>query len=143
MGEFSDSVMIALLPTSSAWCKQPLPHMTLVYCGKTDDLNLGNKNEMAKVALNLAMSCCPLTCAVTGVDGYGDDGSEEVLTLQTTPELLAMRSTVEKWNASEYSFSPHVTCGPLGTVGDDIPSEISFDRICVCWGDEQMSFKMI
>lgn len=143
MNDFSDSVMMALLPTTSDWCKQPLPHMTLVYAGDKNDLSIGTKNEMAKAAMHLAMVNHLLTVPVIGVDSFGDNKDEEVLTLEATPQLLAMRSIVQRWNASQWPFSPHVTCGPIGSVGGNIPSSISFDQIALVWGTEMMAFKMI
>ncbi len=46
---------------------------------------------------------------VLGTDIFGDEEKVNVLRLQPTPELLAMRRSVENWNASEHPFNPHVT----------------------------------
>lgn len=143
MDNFSDSVMVALLPTTTDWCKTPLPHMTLVYCGTVDSLSIGQRNELTKLALDMAMTCSPMTIPVTGVEHFGDEGDVEVLTLEPIPQLLAMRSVFEDWNASEFSFSPHCTVGPVGSASSDTPRDLTFDRICVCWGDEQTPFKML
>jgi hypothetical protein len=38
MSEFDSSVMVALLPTTTYWCHQELPHVTLIYAGQIPDL---------------------------------------------------------------------------------------------------------
>ncbi len=66
MDDFSDSVMIALLPTTSDWCHIELPHLTLVYVGEMDDLKPTVFNELAKDAAMLAMMARPITLNVIG-----------------------------------------------------------------------------
>lgn len=137
-------VMIALLPITTDWCKLELPHMTLVYCGTTDDLEPSAFNEIAKDAGSIAMMCPPIMLRVMGVDQFGGGDQEAVmaLKLQPTPELWAMRRSVEKWNASKYSFSPHCTIGPVGVLPQDIPSALAFDRVFVGFGAENLTFRM-
>lgn len=142
MVDFDDSVMIALLPTYSDWCKIKIPHMTLVYVGETKDLRPGSFNELAKDASSIAMLSGPITLRVTGVEvfGGGDEEKVDVLTLQASSELLAMRRTVESWNASEHPFNPHCTIGPAGSFLEFPPHVVSFDRISVHWGKEVITF---
>ena len=143
MNDFSQSVMIALLPTTTDWCKIDLPHMTLVYCGEMEMLMQGDHNELAKLAITLAMTCSKLTLTVLGVKQFGDDQPVEVLLLRPDPQLIAMRHMVESWNASEHPFNPHTTVGPLGSVvEEEIPDTLTFDRIAVGWGDSLLTYQL-
>lgn len=54
MDGYNNSVMIALLPTTSDWCSLELPHMTLVYAGEIKDLPTYAFNELAKDASYLS-----------------------------------------------------------------------------------------
>lgn len=143
--DFNESVMIALLPTTSDWCAQPLPHMTLVFAGNISDLQAGAQNELAKIALTLAITCHKMQLVVMGKDILGSgDSMVEVLLLRPMPELLAMRSIVEPWNASEFTdFKPHATIGPIGSGKDTIPNYLIFDRIALAWGNELLEFKLL
>lgn len=142
----SDSAMIALLPMTDDWCKIDLPHMTLVYAGKLDDLNASEFNEMAKDASSLASICRPLYLKVKGTEvlGKGDEENPlvDALILQPTQELLAMRRAVDHWNASEFPFKPHCTIGPTGLPVENRPYSLAFDRIMVAWGDDQLTFRL-
>lgn len=143
MEDYSGSVMIALLPITSDWCKIELPHLTLVYCGETKDLNPTDFNDIAKDASMLATLSTPLTLRVMGVElfGRGDEEKVDVLRLQATPDLMAMRRAVEKWNSSEYPFKPHCTIGPQGSFIDP-PRYLAFNRILVGWGEETITFSI-
>ncbi len=144
MDDNSESVMLALLPISSEWCRIELPHLTLVYAGKKEDLAPGAFNELAKDASMLAMLTTPLTLRVIGTEvfgGRGYDDKVDVLRFQSTPELLAMRRTVERWNASEFEFKPHATIGPTGTFVE-MPRFVAFNRIMVGWGKENLTFSL-
>jgi 2'-5' RNA ligase len=141
------SVMIALLPIASDWCKLELPHMTLVYAGEIPDLNPSEFNEIAKDAASIAMLSGPITLKVTGIEVFGDTDKVDVLKLQPTSELLAMRRMVENWNASDFPFSPHATIGPVGSSvalqqTGDIPRWVAFNRVYVGWGEESLTFLM-
>ena len=137
-----DSAMIALLPITSDWCKIDLPHMTLVYAGLIKDLSLTDFNELAKDAASLAMISNTVYTKVSGVEVFGDTEKVNVLKLQMTPELFAMRKFVEKWNVSKFPFSPHCTIGPVGPPLDYPPNALAFNRIMVGWGNDQMTFRM-
>jgi 2'-5' RNA ligase len=142
----SDSAMIALLPVTNDWCRQELAHLTLVYAGLVKDLKPTDFNELGKDASALSMLASPLMLRVTGVQVFGpDDDKVDVLTLQPSSELWAMRRAVEDWNQSQFEFSPHCTIGPsLGSppisYNQNIPSYLAFDRIMVAWGDDALTF---
>lgn len=135
-----ESVMIALLPTTTEWCKIDLPHMTLVYAGLMKDLKPTKFNEIAKDAAMLAMLVNPITLPIVSREVFGDEDKVDVFRLQESSELLAMRRAVESWNVSAHSFKPHVTIGPVGTFTEYPPSHLSFDRIMVGWGSERLTF---
>lgn len=143
MDQFQESVMIALLPTTSEWCHIDLPHMTLVYVGEIPDLPPTLHNVIAKQILSIALACSTLTLDVLGLELFGDNKDTEVFTLGTNPQLLAMRAMVEQWNASEYEFNPHVTIGPIGSFAGNQPMSITFDRVAVSWGEDLLEFKFI
>ena len=141
--DFSESVMIALLPTTSEWCHIELPHLTLVYAGEIPDHIPTVHNKMVKTTLDLALAYSPLILETEGVETFGDeDYRVDVYTLIPTAELMAMRSIVEKWNVSEYPFRPHVTIGPEGTANQTMPKTIVFDKLLVSWGNNHIQFKL-
>lgn len=135
-------VMIALLPITTDWSKLDVPHMTLVYAGEVDDLPETAYVELAKDAAMLAMLSRPVQLKVKEKAIFGSDDEEkvDVFRLQPTSELLAMRRSVERWNASEFPFNPHVTIGPAGTFLEFSPTYLAFDRVCLGWGDEYLTF---
>ncbi len=139
MDDFSDSVMIALLPATNDWCRIELPHMTLVYVGEIGDLKSTVFNELAKDVSMLAALTNPITLKVMGVEIFGDEDKVDVLRLQITPEVGAMRRAVEHWNANEYPFRPHATIGPAGSSIES-PGHITFNRLMVGWGKEALTF---
>ena len=138
----NQGIMIALLPVSSEWCEIELPHLTLVYAGTVDKRSLSDHNALAKDAAMMAQVCRPFALAVTHVDVFGDEEKVDVLRFRPTPELMAMRRMVERWNASQHSFKPHSTIGPVKYGRDvrDFPRIVGFDRLMVGWGDDQMTF---
>lgn len=142
----STGVMIALLPITDEWCKIELPHMTLVYAGDVEDHENyeGAFNDMAKDAAMLALLSNPITLRVKGKEVFGGEGEDrvDVLRLQPTAELIAMRRAVQRWNKSEWEFKPHVTIGPEGSFIEFIPRFISFEKIHVAFGDESLTFLM-
>lgn len=142
----NDGVMITLLPIVSDWCKIDVPHMTLVYAGKEEDLTPAEINQLAKDTADLALLSSPMYFRVKGVETFGDGSDSnplvDVFTLQPTPELMAMRRSVEGWNASEFPFRPHCTIGPAGGVIENRPMTIAFDRLMVAWGDNQLIFNL-
>lgn len=141
MDSFEDSAMIALLPTSSDWCQLELPHMTLVYAGEINKLRPSSFNALAKNAASVAMLSGQVTTKVLGVEVFGDAPSTvDVLKLEPTTQILSMRHLVEEWDASEWPFSPHATMGPEGASMGHIPLFLTFDRIMVAWGNENITF---
>lgn len=138
-----DGVMIAYLPTDESWCKQDLPHMTLVYAGAIDTLEPTTFNELAKDAITAGRLTGPLMLDVMGVEVFGEEDKVDVLRLYPTPKLLTARALVEKWNGSSYTeFSPHATVGPEGTAEGYIPAKLYFDRIMVAWGYRRLIFPL-
>lgn len=139
----SGGVMLALIPTNTEWCKAKCPHMTLVYAGQVTDLKPTDFNELGKEASDLALLSRPITLKVAGTEEFGDGSVDnpmvEVLTLQSTPELRAMRRAVEGWDASSFPFTPHVTVGPIGTLVDPMtmPTWLTFNKLMVAWGSDQ------
>lgn len=145
MDKNTDSVMIALLPITSDWCHIDLPHLTLVYAGKAEDLQPGDFNKLAKDACSLSMMTRPITLRVLSREQFGNwstdpEDAVDVYRLQPTSELLAMRHFVDSWNASEHPFNPHVTIGRPNAVVEVPPTYVAFDRICVGWGSEYLTF---
>lgn len=140
MKDYDGAAMIALIPTTSDWCKIDLPHMTLVYAGLIADRNQGDFNAMAKDAASIAMLARPISLKVIGVEVFGTDEKVDALRLHQDDTLRAMRNFVESWNASEHSFNPHVTVGPVGSASALPPMYLTFDRIMVGWGDEYLTF---
>lgn len=141
MEDFSDHVMIALLPITTDWCHIEKPHMTLVYAGRIDDQPRDGFNQMAKDASSIAAVFRPMTLRVLGKDIFGDEEDKvDVFLLEKTPELEAMQHFVDIYNASEHLFRPHVTIGPAGQHYEIPPRFIAFDRIQVSWGKEDLTF---
>lgn len=139
----NDGVMIAYLPTDGSWCKQPLPHMTLVYAGTLRDHEYSDFNRLAKDAIMMSRLTAPFSLNVTGVEVFGDEEKVDVLTLSSTPELIRARELVEPWNRSEHrEFKPHATVGPIGSARGVLPTKLHFDRIIVCFGNEEMIFRL-
>lgn len=142
MQDVTDSVMIALLPMTADWCHIELPHLTLVYAGEKSSFNTRPTafNELVKDAASIAMLARPITLEVLSKERFGDEDIVDVFKLRPSSELMAMRNTVEAWNASEFPFTPHVTIGPTGTLVEMPPKLIAFDRVMVTWGDEGITF---
>lgn len=122
----SEGIMIAFLPTSSEWCEQDLPHMTLVYAGVISDRSPGDFNSLAKDAASVALMTPRFGLRVAGVEVFGDEEKVNVLRLRPTPELLAARHFVESWNASSHPFNPHATIGPATSFP---PTQYSSDAV--------------
>lgn len=142
--DIKEGVMLALLPIVTDWCVSECPHMTLVYVGTTKDLKPNIFNELAKDASMLASLSSPLTLRVLGVKQFGDTEKVDALDFQASPELLAMRRVVEKWNGSQFPFNPHATIGPPGSMPMNVmtPRTVVFDRLMVGWGDERLVFRL-
>lgn len=139
----STGVMLAFLPTDGSWCQQPLPHLTLVYCGTIEELPITSFNELAKDAITVALQTNPFSLDVTGIEVFGEnDEKVDVLTLKAIPPLLTARHLVEGWNASQHPFNPHCTIGPEGSAQGILPTRLYFDRILVGWGNRSLIFPL-
>lgn len=138
-------VMIALLPRNGeVWCKQPMPHMTLVYCGTIDDVSYAQFGDIAKDAIAITrLLRRPFFLDVLGIEQFGDEGERvDVLRLQTTSMVEMARKQVEMWNASEHPFNPHATIGPEGSAEGELPTQLFFDRVTAVWGPKQLTFRI-
>lgn len=142
----NDGVMIAFLPANDDWCRQPDPHMTLVYCGLMEQVGLGNFSEIAKTTITVArLMAGSFSLDVTGVEvwGGGQDDKVDVLTLFPTPKLLTARKLAEVWNASQHKdFKPHATVGPEGSAQGILPAKLYFDRVMAAYGPKQLIFPL-
>jgi 2'-5' RNA ligase len=141
-----NGVMLAFLPTNTEWCKQELPHMTLVYCGTTEEVSEAMFSDIAKDSLLVAnMMRHPFSLDVTGVEvfgGNGDGPKVDVLRLGPTPQLVLARRLVQHWNASQHPFNPHATVGPEGSAEGELPTQLFFDRILASWGPKKLIFRL-
>lgn len=135
-----DGVMIAFLPTNSEWSNIDLPHMTLVYAGLKSDLGPADFSALVKDTAALALLTRPFSLNVINVATFGDSDPVKVLRFRATPELMAARRYVESWNKSEHPFSAHATIGPVLEFVEVIPRIVRFDKLCVAWGKEVITF---
>lgn len=142
MKDYSDSAMIALLPMDASWSKLDLPHLTLVYAGEISKLKSSSYNEMAKTASSLALMTNSIMLVSAGVETFGTDEPVDVLRFRPSQEILAMRTFVEEWNASEHPFSPHITIGPVGSAPQELPEMVYFNRVYLSYGEHNMTFKI-
>lgn len=140
----NDGVMLAFLPTTGSWCKQELPHMTLVYGGTLDDVSYAAFGDMAKDALTVArIMRRPFELDVIGIEQFGDEGEKvDVLKLSSSPMIEAARRQVQMWNMSEKPFTPHATIGPEGSAEGELPTKLQFDRIVAVWGPKKLVFRL-
>lgn len=136
-------IMVALLPSSADWADVELPHMTLVFAGKVDERNPGEFNELAKDAASIAMLSPGLFVAENiGIDTFGPpEELVDAIVVRPTPEIMAARRFLEKWNRSEYpEFKPHITIGKHPAMLTNVPSRIVFNRLSVHWGNDSIAF---
>jgi len=145
MADHSNSVMIALLPKSSEWARVKYPHLTLVFCGKKDEMSATNFSDMVKDASALSATSSVVRLESLGTDVFGKGDAEspyvEVLKFKHTAQLWGMRRFVERWDKSEFDFNPHVTVGPPGTMFA-APHSVFFTSLCVKWGNESIDFSL-
>lgn len=141
MNDIQDSGIVALLPQTDEWCKIDLAHTTLIYLGKVKDLDPIVKETVIKLVSSIAILTNPFPAKIVGQEVFGDDEKVEVFRLTTTPELSSLRNLLETWDDSEFPiFRPHATIGPEGTVVQDPPLFLMFDRILFQWGEEPFPF---
>lgn len=150
------SAMIALLPQSCEWCKIEPAHMTIVSLGEIENLKPSVFNDIAKDAASVGMLSNTIMAKVMGVEVFGDEEKVDVLRIESTPEIQAIRRMLEPWDTSEFPFRPHVTIGPEGTAKNwswnqmgettwnsqstPMPMYLVFDKIMVRWGEDAMTF---
>lgn len=162
-----DGVMIAYLPENGAWCKQDLPHMTLVYAGTLDEFDPSDLNALGKDAITAARITGPFSLPVVSVEELGEGiDAVDTLVFYPTPQLLVARSMVMHWNKSKFTeYKPHATIGPAGSAYSDkvsyvddgsdgseyrsydrnvkaesLPDRLYFNRIAVVHGNQKLIF---
>lgn len=161
----NNSTMIAYLPSDGSWCKQPLPHMTLVYAGETAGRAESDYNSLIKDAVIASRITGSFSLPVTGIEEFGEDEEAvDVLTFYPSPQLLTARNLVKSWNASQYTdYKPHATIGPAGSAAeseynynmrdlnsdtvaprrrDGFPLQVYFDKIIITWNDMKTIFRL-
>lgn len=153
--------MIAFLPANGIWAKQDFPHLTLVYAGPITGRDKSEFNTMGKDAISAARVTGSFSLNVIGVETLGDAGEEvDALMMFPTPQLLVARQMTESWDKSGFpEFLPHVSIGPAGSAyaqqvpnntvdqsymsrRDILPSNIHFDRLAICWGNDRLIFNL-
>jgi len=147
MDNTKTKAIVALLPQEDGlWSKVEPTHMTMIYVGEIETLKVTQYNELAKDIASIALLSNPVMAKVMGTDVMGDDERVDVLLISPTPEILAMRRMLEKWEDGEFSsFEPHVTVGPEGTITDwnsqstPLPIYLVFDRITLIWGEDRLT----
>jgi len=143
MDNQGNSIMVAVLPKTSDWCKLELPHTTIVYGGEVTSSKPTMFNELAKLASVVAENTPEFLAKVKGVETFGKDEKVSVLVIEKTDELIRLRQKFEKWDDSDFStYKPHATIGPEGTVINLVPLYLVFDRLAVVWGDKILSFRL-
>lgn len=135
--------MIALLPASSEWCRSAMPHMTIVFLGDIKKLKKYVFNELVKRTSSVARLTKPIFTKVLGVEVFGEEEKVDVLRLESTPEIMAIREIFEEWDVSEHSFKPHATIGPTGFTNSEVPLYLVFDKITIGWGEEYITFSLV
>lgn len=141
MDTTQDSAMVALLPQTDEWCKFDLAHTTLIYLGLIKDLAPIVKEELIKIVSSIAILTNPFPVKIIGQEVFGDTEKVEVFRLVNTSELSSLRTLLNSWDDSEFpNFRPHATIGPEGTMIQDPPLFLMFDRIMLGWGEEQLTF---
>lgn len=145
MSDYDSSIMIALLPDEAKWVKQDLPHLTIVFGGDIPDAKSGLLGEMVAMTTALGLSISPMRLWSSGVRQFGEgDERVDVLTFEPNPDLLHVRSCVEKWSKSQYKFfNPHVTIGPVGSASaTELPRTVVFDKLLLAWGDRHFKYDL-
>lgn len=145
MSDYDSSIMIALLPDKAGWVKQDLPHLTVVYAGEIPDAKRSLFGEMVSETTALGLSINPMRLWSSGVKQFGEgDERVDVLTFETSPELLYVRQRVEKWSKSQYvNYNPHVTIGPVGSSEiEKLPRTVVFNKLLLAWGDRHFRYDL-
>ena len=140
MDTTQDSVMVALIPSTDDWCRIFPAHTTIVYPGKVVDLDPIVHDELIKLASSVAVLTPPFPVKIIGQEPFGEE-RVEVFRLVNSPELTALRKIFAIWDDSGFpAFVPHATIGPEGTIVENPPMYLWFNRIMVDWGGEETTF---
>lgn len=123
-------------------------HCTLVWLGDADQWD---GDALAKEVAAAAASMKPFTSQVAGSGQLGDEGAH-VLHLEPHPasavrdEVLAQPSIRNAYeNTKQFpTFKPHVTLGypDQGDISEEVPDEITFDRLALWHGDAQTEYPL-
>lgn len=146
MDGINDKVMVALLPVFSDGMQVDLPHMTLVYAGRTSDLSPSDLDGLSKAASSIAMFSRPVTMRTLTKDVFGegteDSPKVDVLRFHPNLDVVKMRGLVDDWDASDFPFRPHMTIGPEGSWMGEIPRIVAFDKVCFAVGTNRQEFQL-
>lgn len=139
--QFSSGIMVCLYPVagSADWSKEEPPHLTLVYSGTVDDDAPPPQEALLIVARTIADTYGVQTIPVDCMGKLGEKGEANVVHMECSPDLAAMRAALVGYSRSQYVvFKPHVTIDNDGDEGgmDDAPETITFDRIAVHYGED-------
>lgn len=143
MNDIQDSAMVALLPSKSDWAKVDPPHTTIIYLGKISELDPLVREELIKIVSSLAILTTSFKVKILGQEVFGSDEKVEVFRLFLSQELSSLRTILDSWDDSSFPvFKPHATIGPVGTVVNNPPLFLMFDRLLLSWGEERLIFQL-
>lgn len=131
--DFSDSIMVALLPApgEADWSRVTPAHLTLVYSGKVGP-DAPDASTMLRAVEDVANSTPVFTATRSGVAQLGNEGANVMLVEHE--QLQKMRHRVEMFCRSNHpGFIPHVTINYGGRV-PELPETVRFDRIGLFYG---------
>lgn len=137
------SAMVALLPVEGQLPGVEFPHLTLVYCGEIPNLDVEILKVLSKNASAVGTLSKPVLLKTKGVEVFGDDEKVDVIRLDESHQLIAIRSLFEDYDDGEFPvYKPHVTIGEVGSSNGNMPIMLKFDRIMVGWGEKKLVFKL-
>lgn len=147
--EYKTGIMACLLPDADGarLSSLDLPHVTIVYGGKTDEDGRPDRDEMIRTARAFATSTNgPIEARISGAGDLGSEGAQVVFL--EDPLLSDARELFDEFNRSDHAgFLPHMT---VDYVDDDapgiraaaFPNTLKLNRIAVVWGEESDEFEL-
>lgn len=132
--DFSDSIMVALLPApgEADWSRVTPAHLTLVYSGKVGP-DAPDASTMLRAVEDVANTTPVFTAVRSGVAQLGSEGANVMLVEHE--QLQKIRHRVEMFCRSNHpGFIPHVTINYGGRVPAELPETVRFDRIGLFYG---------
>lgn len=127
-------------------------HVTLLYLGKCDDIDL------TKLSMVMSQAPKPIDNALVGrigaghgwFYGVGDDGTDAFFATVDIPGLADYRTRLVDYlaangfqSASDHDFCPHSTVAYVEYSGDlriSTPVDVEFQAVTVCHGDTWKNF---